>query len=147
MNKFICIGRLSKDVDLRYTLSNVAVASFDIAVNRKYSDKDGNRIADFFRVIVWRNQAENVKKYCKKGSMVAVEGEVQNRSYEDRDGVKRYITEIMAERIVFLTQKEKTEEQHEEEPQPSNVTDDSVYAEFGEENSNPFELTDDDLPF
>lgn len=136
-NKTVMIGRLTKDPELRMTKADepIAVTQFDIAVDRKFRDKDGNAIADFFRVVAWRNQAENIARYCFKGSQVMVEGELQNRSYEDREGIKRYVTEIQAERVIFLTPKQERETQQTEEVAPD------PYKEFGEE------ISGDDLPF
>jgi single-strand DNA-binding protein len=88
MNKVVLIGRLTKDPDLRYTSSNIPAASFTVAVNRPFQNQNGVREADFINVVVWRKQAENVKKYIVKGSLVAVEGRIQTRNYEDKDGKK-----------------------------------------------------------
>lgn len=104
MNKVILIGRLTRDPELRYTGSNLPVASFTIAVDRTYSS-NGEKEADFINVVVWRKQAENVKNYLTKGSLVAVDGSIQTRSYDDKDGVRRYITEVVANNVQFLDTK------------------------------------------
>lgn len=101
MNRFIGIGRLTKDVDLRTTTSGMSVATFTIAIDR-FGAKE--KTTDFINCVVWGKQAENVNTYCSKGSLVAVEGSVQVRTYE-KDGSKRYITEINASRVQFLTPK------------------------------------------
>ena len=88
MNKVVLIGRLTKDPELRYTTSNIATVSFSIAVNRPFTNQQGVREADFINVIVWRKQAENVKKYITKGNLVAIEGRIQTRNYDDKDGKK-----------------------------------------------------------
>lgn len=106
MNKFIGIGRLTQDVELNKTPSDISVAKFTLAINRPYKDDKGNEQADFLPVIVWRTQAENCAKYLSRGSQCAVVGSVQTRSYEDRDGNKRYVTEIVAENVEFLSTKE-----------------------------------------
>ena len=93
MNRVSLIGRLTRDPELRYTPSNVATCSFTIAINRTFTNQDGQREADFIPIVVWRKQAENVKNYTKKGDLVAVEGRIQTRSYTANDNTKRYVTE------------------------------------------------------
>jgi single-strand DNA-binding protein len=105
MNKVFMIGNLSKDVDLRTTQSGKAVASFTIAVNRRFKDKGGDPVTDFFPVVTWDKLAESCARYLAKGKKVAVVGELQTRSYE-KDGVKRYVTEIVADEVEFLSPKE-----------------------------------------
>lgn len=109
MNKAILTGNLTKDPDLRTTSNGAAVCSFTIAVQRRYKGTDGKAPVDYLNIIVWRQLGELCGKYLSKGRKVLVEGEIQNRSYEDKDGNKRYITEITAENVEFLTPKEKTE--------------------------------------
>ena len=105
MNKVFLIGRLTRDPELRYTGSNIPVATFTIAVNRNYTSQNGEREADFIPVVVWRKQAENVKNYTNQGSLVAIDGRIQVRNYDDKDGVKRYVTEVIADNIQFLDTK------------------------------------------
>ncbi len=106
MNKVILIGRLTKDPELRYTPANgVAVATFTLAVNRPFTNQQGEQEADFIRVVVWRKQAENCANYLNKGSQAAVEGRLQIRSYEDREGQRRWITEVEANYVQFLGKK------------------------------------------
>ena len=105
MNRFECIGRLTKDVELNTTNNGVNVAKFTLAVNRKFKDSDGNYVADFFNIVAWRGLGENIHKYCKKGSKVYLAGELQTRSYDAEDGTKRYITEIIANDCEFLDNK------------------------------------------
>ena len=100
MNKVFLIGRLTRDPELRYTGSNIPVATFSIAVNRNFTNQSGEREADFINIIVWRKQAENIKNYVKKGSQVAIDGRIQTRNYE-QDGVKRYVTEVVADNVQF----------------------------------------------
>ena len=101
MNKVFLIGRLTRDPELRYTDANIPVCRFSIAVNRTYSNQNGEREADFINISVWRKQAENIKNYLKKGSQVAIDGRIQTSSYE-RDGVRRYNTEVVADNVQFL---------------------------------------------
>jgi single-strand DNA-binding protein len=106
MNKVILIGRLTKDPELRYTPANgVAVATFTLAVNRPFANQQGEREADFIPVVVWRKQAENCANYLNKGSQAAVEGRIQVRSYEDREGQRRWVTEVVADNVQFLSKK------------------------------------------
>ena len=101
MNKTILIGNLTREPELRETPNGAFVCNFGIAVKRDYSEG-----TDFFNVTVWQNQAKNCKEYLKKGSKVAVYGSVQNRSYEDSNGEKKTITEIIAREVEFLTPKQ-----------------------------------------
>lgn len=103
MNKVILVGNLTRDPELSETPSGVAVCRFAIAVTRDYANSDGNRETDFFNITVWRGRAENCGKYLKKGNKVAVVGSLQNRSYEDKDGIKRNVTDVIANEVEFLT--------------------------------------------
>lgn len=105
MNKVILVGNLTRDPELSETPSGVAVCRFAIAVQRDYASSDGTREADFFNITVWRGRAENCGKYLKKGNKVAVVGSIQTRSYEDKDGIKRNVTDIIANEVEFLTPK------------------------------------------
>lgn len=104
LNRVILIGRLVKDPDLRYTPSGVAVSNFVIAVNRPFL-QNGERQTDYINCVTWRKQAENLSTYVKKGDQVAVEGMIQTRNYEGKDGKRVYVTEVMAESIQFLESK------------------------------------------
>ncbi len=103
MNKVYLIGNLTRDPEVSETSSGVPYCRFSIAVNRNFTNAEGNREADFFNVIVWRGQAESCGRFLKKGSKIAVVGSLQNRSYEDKDGVKRTVTDVVASEIEFLT--------------------------------------------
>lgn len=105
MNKVILIGNLTRDPELTETPSGVAVCRFAIAVSRDYANSDGTRETDFFNITVWRGRAENCGRYLKKGNKVAVIGSLQNRSYEDKDGIKRNVTDVVANEVEFLTPK------------------------------------------
>lgn len=105
MNKVILVGNLTRDPELTETPSGVAVCRFSIAVSRDYANAEGNRETDFFNITVWRGRAENCGKYLKKGNKVAVVGSLQTRSYEDKDGIKRNVTDIVANEVEFLTPK------------------------------------------
>jgi len=104
VNKVILIGNLGADPELRYTPSGAAVANFNIATTEKWKDKDGQmqERTEWHRIILWSRQAEIAKEYLRKGSSVYIEGRIQNRSYDDKDGVKRYVTEIIGQRMQLL---------------------------------------------
>ncbi len=131
MNKVQLIGNLTRDPELNETPSGVAVCRFSIAVNRSYANEEGERIADYFNITVWRGQAENCGKFLKKGSKVAIVGSLQNRTYEDKDGVERKVTDIIASEVEFLTSI-KSEETSNEKPKEKPTLE---------------EVSDEDLPF
>ena len=105
MNKAILIGNLASDVESRTTSSGIPTCTFRVATQRRVANKDGVREADFHTIICWRGLAENCARYLIKGNKVAVEGQIQNRSYDAQDGSKRYVTEIVADNVEFLTAK------------------------------------------
>ena len=132
MNKIILMGRLTKDPELRYTQSGSAVASFTLAVNRKFTNQNGDREADFINCVAWQKTAEFVANYFKKGQMMALDGRLQVRSYDDQNGQRKWVTEVVAENIEFCGSKGNQEE---------TTCNDVVLA--GMEIS----FDDDDLPF
>ncbi len=105
MNKVFLIGNLTKDPELNSTSNGIAYCRFSLAVSRNYSSKDGKRETDFLSIVVWRAQAENCAKYLKKGSKAAISGSIQTRSFDAQDGTKRYVTEITADEVQFLSTK------------------------------------------
>ena len=109
MNKVVLIGNLAKDPELTTTNNGVSLCKFTIAVPRRFAGQDGEREADFLPIIVWRGQADNCYKYLKKGSKACVVGSLQTRSYDAQDGTKRYVTEVVAEEVEFLSTKNSTE--------------------------------------
>ena len=115
MNKVILIGNLVKDPEMQTTASGVSVCKFSVAVNRPYK-KDGETETDFINIVAWRGVADNVGKYLKKGNKCAVTGAMQNRSYDAQDGTKRYITEVIADSVEFLTAVKKDETKTESAP-------------------------------
>lgn len=139
MNKVILIGRLTRNPELRYTSGDTPVATFSLAVNRPFSNQQGEREADFINIVVWRKQAENVKNYLTQGSKCAVEGRIQTRNYEDDNGNKRYITEVIAEGIEFLDSKKEVSE----DKNLSTEGQSNPFADFG----SSIEISEDDLPF
>ncbi len=117
MNKVILVGNLTRDPELSETPSGVAVCRFSIAVSRDYANANGTRETDFFNITVWRGRAENCGKYLKKGNKVAIVGSLQNRSYEDKDGIKRNVTDVIANEVEFLTPKS-AQSEYEDDGEP-----------------------------
>lgn len=130
LNRVILIGRLTKDPELRYTPNGKAVASFTLAVDRQFSSQQGEKETDFIPIVVWQKQAENVANFIGKGSMVAVDGRLQVRTYEGKDGQKRWVTEVIAENVRFLDRREASGGSH-------------ASSSFGSEVA----FTEDDIPF
>lgn len=156
MNKAMLIGRLVKDPELKITeTSKREVCQFTIAVNRPYTNEDGERQADFINCVVWDKLAENLAKYQKKGNQIAVEGRIQTRNYEDKDGKRVYVTEIISTNITFLDSKGTGDSVNNLEEPPvkagpitgeqidSIPTENDPFAAFGDS----IEVNDSDLPF
>lgn len=158
MNIAILIGRLTKDPELRYIPSTgKAVATFSIAVDRPFSQKDGQKQADFFNIVVWGKIAENCANYLAKGRLVAVKGQIQNRSYDTQQGEKRYVTEIIADTVQFL-ERSQNQGSRNEFSQGSNNFSQDIFEPSGFEAPSGFspkgldedgykQLEDDDVPF
>ncbi|WP_416144932.1 single-stranded DNA-binding protein [Planococcus koreensis] len=120
INRVIMVGRLTKDPDLKYTPTGAAVARFTLAVNRNFSNAQGEKETDFINCTVWRKQAENTANFFKKGSLAGIEGRIQTGSYEGTDGKRVYTTEVVADSVQFLEPKNsapKTEERSEAPPE------------------------------
>jgi single-strand DNA-binding protein len=160
MNKVFLIGRLTRDPELRYTGNNTAVASFSLAVQRNFTNQAGEREADFFNISVWRKQAENVKNYLSQGSQVAIEGRLQTRTYDDANGQKRYVTEVVADNVEFIGSRNSSGNSNNmnssasnagptpydfgDAPEPKGTdVDSNPFADFG----SSIEISDDELPF
>ena len=131
INNVVLVGRMTRDAELRYTPSNQAVATFTLAVNRNFKNQDGEREADFVNCVIWRQQAENLANWAKKGALIGVIGRIQTRSYDNQQGQRVYVTEVVAESFQLL----------ESRGQQSN----SQEGSFG--NSSPMDIQDEDLPF
>lgn len=135
MNNVTLVGRLTKDVELKYTNSQTAVATGTLAVNRTFKNQNGEREADFINIVAWRKTAEILAEHTSKGSLVGVVGRIQTRNYEDKDGKRVYVTEVVAESINLLDSRSSNEQQP---PQKQE-------SPFG--NSKPMDVSDLDLPF
>ncbi len=132
LNRIVLIGRLTKDPELRYTPKGRAVTRFTLAVDRPYKNQQGEREADFINIIVWGPAAENCANYLSKGKLAAVDGRLQIRSFEGKDGQRRWVTEVMAETVHFLSPRDK----------------DHTGVETGvEDMGTPIDFFDDDIPF
>lgn len=131
MNRIVLTGRIAKDLELKTTNNGTAVLSFSIAVNRRFKNSEGKYDADFFNCTAWRQTAEFISKHFLKGSMIAIEGTLQNRSYTAQDNSKRTVTEIMVENAEFCGSSEKQEQK------PAPVQSKTEFTE----------VPDDELPF
>lgn len=167
MNKAILIGRLTRDPELRYTSSNRAVCQFSIAIDRPFTNQStGQRETDFINIVSWDKTAENIGKYMTKGRLIAVEGRIQTRNYENNEGKKVYVTEVIASNVQFLESKNSTSNNSNgfnSMPEPPmekspydfgeattnntsnsmNIEENDPFASFGEQ----VEISDNDLPF
>lgn len=159
MNKAILIGRLTRDPELRTTPTGRNVCQFSVAVSRTFTNANGEREADFINCVVWDKQAENLVKYQKKGNQIAVEGRIQTRNYDDKDGKKVYVTEILASNISFLDSKGtgatgNTSFNNLPEPPMEDTSSNNSSMETVSVEKDPFEafgdsieISDNDLPF
>ncbi len=152
MNKAILIGRLTRDPELKVTSAGVASTNFSVAVPRPFTNQSGTREADFINCVAWRRQAENIAKYCFKGSQVAVEGRINTRNYDAEDGTKRYVTEVVADNVTFLGSK--SEGNYQSNAQANTFDNSAPTQEVSDVSEDPFKdfgeevvLSDDDLPF
>mgnify|MGYP000855752266 CR=1 FL=1 len=163
INNVVLVGRLTKDAELRYTQSNIAVATFTLAVNRSFKNDAGEREADFINCVIWRQAAENLANWAKKGSLIGVTGAIQTRNYDNQQGQRVYVTEVVADNFQLLESRASREGQPSAgfggggfggNSAPSYGSADSFNqvpnfsrdeSPFG--NSNPMDISDDDLPF
>ncbi len=137
LNQVVLIGNLARDPELRYTPDGTPVTSFTIAVNRPFVNRQGEREADFVPVVVWRKRAETCSEYLMKGSQVAVEGRLQVRNYEDKDGIKKWVTEVVARRVDFLQRLKKQFPSQISEEETHNEIDRVPLVEEEKENDTP----------
>ena len=143
LNNVSLVGRLTKDVELRYTPSNVAVATFTLAVNRTFKNENGDREADFINCVMWQQQAENLANWAKKGALIGITGRIQTRSYDNQQGQRVYVTEVVAETFQLLeSRNSQGQSQGQTRPAQQQAPDFSR-----SENTNPLDISDDDLPF
>lgn len=152
-NKVIMLGRITRDLELKTTPNGVSVLQFSIACDRRYQTKGEEKKSDFFNCVAWRNEAEFISKYWSKGRPILIEGELQNRSYDDKNGVKRYVTEIIVDRATFTGDKkpEGSGSGNSAPPLPpdpgSSPSSDFVPADTKNTNVTVQKQDDDDYPF
>ena len=118
INRVVLVGRMTKDPELRRTAKGEPVTSFTLAVNRNFKNAQGNTDADFVNCIIWHKSAENVERYCSKGSLVGVEGRIQTRTYDNNQGQKVYVTEVLCDSVQFLETRAARERQPQQQSQP-----------------------------
>ena len=160
MNRVVLVGRLVKDPELKRTSSDIPVVQFTLAVNRQFSNQSGERQADFISCVVWRQQAENLAKYMRKGNQIGVDGRLQVRTYEDAGGAKRYVTEVVCDQIQFLDKIGNREggfgdvNSYDIPDQTPRSLSDSNYGRSNDDYDDPFkeinaksDVSNDDLPF
>ena len=140
MNNTVLIGRLTKDADLRFTSNGTATASFTLAVDRAFKNSSGEKETDFINCVVWRKQAEALANYTKKGSKLAVRGRIQTRSYDNQQGQRVFVTEVVVEEFTFLDSKKDNNSVPTAKPQKNA---DSYARNSGQ----AIDIADDDLPF
>lgn len=149
INSVCLVGRLTRDPELKYTGNNVAVATFSLAVNRNFKDANGERETGFINCVIWRQQAENLANWAKKGALIGITGRIQTRSYENQQGQRVYVTEVVAENFQMLESRAAREGgsanggYNQPQQAPSNSR--GGGAPFG--NSTPMDIQDSDLPF
>lgn len=150
INNVVLVGRLTRDPELKYTGSNIAVASFSLAVNRNFKDANGERETDFINCVIWRQQAENLANWAKKGALIGITGRIQTRSYENQQGQRVYVTEVVAENFQMLESRAAREggnanggyNQQPQQQAPNFARESGPYG-----NANPMDISSDDLPF
>lgn len=155
INNLTLVGRLTKDPDLKYTGNGTAVATFTLAVNRNFTNQSGEREADFINCVIWRKPAETLANYAKKGVLIGVTGRIQTRSYDNQQGQKVYVTEVVADNFQLLESKNSNSGQNKQGSGDSNSQTNNYTRNQPNRNndeSDPFgnssiDISDDDLPF
>lgn len=142
INRVILVGRLTKDPEYRQTPNGIDIANFTLAVNRNFKSKNGEQQADFINVVVFRQQAENVSKYLSKGSLAGVDGRIQSRSYENKEGQRVFVTEVVADSVQFL--EPKNNNQQNSQPQQQRGKAPAGNNPFANDND---DISESELPF
>lgn len=142
LNRVILIGRLTRDPELRYTPTGTAITQFTLAVDRQFTNQQGEREADFINIVTWRKLAETCANYLRKGRLTAVEGRIQVRHYDNNEGKRVYITEVVADNVRFL-ESAKQQQGSEGQSQRQEVSSPDPFADDGK----PIDISDEDLPF
>lgn len=154
INRTVLVGRLTRDPELRVSQNNVSVTTFNLAVNRPFTSKDGEQQADFINCVTFRKQAENVNQYVRKGSLVGIDGRIQTRNYENKEGQRVYVTEVVCDSVQFLEPKSQNQGVQQQNTQTgTNTPQRQNNAEQGGYEPNPFnnggatDFQESDLPF
>ena len=150
INNVTLVGRFTKDVELKYTPANQAVTQFTLAVNRTFKNANGERETDFINCVIWRQSAENLANLAKKGALVGITGRIQTRNYENAQGQRVYVTEVVAENFQML--ESRNQQQGQQQAQPKQAKQQSSTPNFGRDSDpfssdSPMDLNSDDLPF
>ena len=151
INNVVLVGRLTRDPELKYTANGTATATFSLAVNRNFTNKSGNREADFINCVIWRKSAETLANYAKKGTLLGVIGRIQTRSYENQQGQRVYVTEVVAENFKLLESRSTNEQRKNNDMNNfngqgmSNKNNDKYTGDPFDGSS--VDISDDDLPF
>ncbi|WNW16702.1 single-stranded DNA-binding protein [Lactiplantibacillus plantarum] len=148
INRTVLVGRLTRDPELRYTNSGVAVTTFSLAVNRQFTNQNGEREADFISCVIWRKAAENFANFAHKGSLVGIDGRIQTRNYENNQGTRVYVTEVVADNFSLLESRSKSENRQNRNGNSQNNNnnhgnDASPFGNHGDQ----IDISSDDLPF
>lgn len=143
INNVVLVGRIVRDPELKYTPSNVAIATFTLAVNRRFKNENGDREADFINCVIWRQSAENLTNWAKKGNLIGITGSIQVRNYDNKEGKRIYVTEVIAENFQMLESGKGQVNQNSHHQSQSNVAKEP--DQFS--SSKVEEIDDDDLPF
>ncbi|MBC6382382.1 single-stranded DNA-binding protein [Lactiplantibacillus plantarum] len=152
INRSVLVGRLTRDPELRYTNGGAAVATFTIAVNRQFTNQNGEREADFISCVIWRKAAENLTNFTHKGSLIGIDGHIQTRNYENQQGTRIYVTEVVVDNFSLL--ESRAESEHHQSANSnghsSNNSNNRKYdnnqSQYGN-NGGQIDITDNDLPF
>lgn len=169
INRVVLVGRLTRDPELKYTTNNVAVASFTLAVNRQFTNSQGEREADFINCVIWRKAAENFANFTNKGSLVGIDGRIQTRNYENQQGNRVYVTEVVVDNFSLLESRSESEKRNSDNGSSNNANSNKApsYNQSNNSNNNnnqsknssnnmsdpfadnskPVDISDDDLPF
>lgn len=150
INRVVLVGRMTRDPELRRTQMGTAVTSFTLAMNRNFTSANGERQTDFINCVVWNKAAENVERYCFKGSLVGVEGRLQSRQYDAQDGSKRTVVEVVCDSVQFLETKsarERTQPQIDTSSQSFYNVQSNDFSNDFDNASNAFDIMDDDIQF
>lgn len=147
INRTVLVGRLTRDPELKRTANDVAVVSFTLAVNRQFTNAQGERKADFISCVIWRKAAENFANFTHKGSLVGIDGRIQTRNYEDKQGQRVYVTEVIVENFSLLEPRSETSNQLANTANSSADNSQKNSSDPFADNSKPIDISDSDLPF